>query len=154
MQGANVVGIDLRVPCFSHGQLYVAYSWLQVDRAWRYYCQKVLYRPLLMLYGKMPFSNPGKCNVNTISLWMSQHYMGQFLLVYHNYYNILWAHNDQQVPNKNHCIPRRSATGNMANAAAMKQSPSIDYCTPCLFNLPHSETLRLAASLPIKGGQA
>ena len=26
-QGANVVGIDLRVPCFSHGQLYVAFVW-------------------------------------------------------------------------------------------------------------------------------
>src|SRR5260370_4389320 len=28
-QSVNVMGIDLRVPCFSHGQLYVACSWFQ-----------------------------------------------------------------------------------------------------------------------------
>src|SRR5260370_30421799 len=28
-QSVNVVGIDLRVPCFSHGQLYVACSWVR-----------------------------------------------------------------------------------------------------------------------------
>src|SRR5260370_27617743 len=28
-QSVNVMGIDLRVPCFSHGQLYVACSWVR-----------------------------------------------------------------------------------------------------------------------------
>ena len=80
-QGANVVGIDLRVPCFSHGQLYVACSWVTSRQGLeRYYCQKVLCRPLLMLYGKMPFSNPDKCDVNIFFFILNVTYFVYLLL--------------------------------------------------------------------------